>query len=384
MTEREVTGGETLPLFSLRFDEEDREAADAVLASGWMTSGSEVERFERNLGEAIGADHVIAVSSCTAALHLALAIHDIGPGDEVIVPALTFVAAANMVIARGAVPVFADVLSLEEPNLDPSSALRVATRRTRAIMPVHYAGYPCSMSGLREVADRWDAVIIEDSAHACITRAEEGTCGTMGEAGAFSFFSNKNLAVGEGGALVVRDAARADRARLLRSHGMTHQTLDRHRGHAFSYDVTEAGFNYRWDEFRAAVATRRLARLPTALERRTALAGAYRQALAAAAPDVIVPFAEGYETVPAHIFPVLLPRGVRREEAMETLRARGIQTSIHYPLIPAFQGYGRDSRGEWSVAEQYCARVLTLPFFPEMTAGDASRVAKELGRCCRS
>ncbi len=384
MTAPERRTSDTLPLFSLQFDAVDREAADAVLASGWMTAGATVERFEREFGEAIGTENAIALSSCTAALHLALALYDIGPGDEVVVPALTFVAAANMVVARGAVPVFADILSLEEPNLDPASVDRVVTDRTRAIVPVHYAGYPCRMSSLRDVADRVGAVIVEDAAHACITRTGEGTCGAMGEVGAFSFFSNKNLAVGEGGVLVVRDAELAARARLLRSHGMTHQTLDRHRGHAFSYDVTEAGFNYRWDELRAAVALQRLARLPAALERRRTLAAVYREALAAEAPGVSVPFAEGFDSVPAHIFPVLLPRGAKREAVMDALRERGIQTSIHYPLIPAFAGYAAEPRGDWAVADEYCARVVTLPFFPEMGDADAIRVAGELGRCIAS
>ena len=385
---------EFIPLFDLDIGEAEIEGVTAVLRSKWLTMGEVAGRFEAEFAEYVGAPFCLAVSNGTAALHLALLACGIGPGDEVICPSLTFVATANAVLYTGATPVFADITGMSDLNVSPRSIARKISDRTRAVLVVHYAGYPCDMKAIMDLAAANGLKVVDDSAHApgaafvwrdgTVKEVRVQKAGTIGDAGCFSFFSNKNLAVGEGGALVVRDAARADRARLLRSHGMTHQTLDRHRGHAFSYDVTEAGFNYRWDEFRAAVATRRLARLPTALERRTALAGAYRQALAAAAPDVIVPFAEGYETVPAHIFPVLLPRGVRREEAMETLRARGIQTSIHYPLIPAFQGYGRDSRGEWSVAEQYCARVLTLPFFPEMTAGDASRVAKELGRCCRS
>ncbi len=226
-------------------------------------------------------------------------------------------------------------------------------------------------------------VVIEDSAHACITRTEAGACGTLSDAGAFSFFSNKNLAIGEGGALVVRDEDLARRARLLRSHGMTHQTLDRHRGHAHSYDVTEAGFNYRWDELRAAVGTQRLRRLPDALERRSALAREYRAQLSEVAPGVSVPFGSDTESVPAHIFPILLPPESNRDSVMDRMREQGIQTSIHYPLTPAFEGYRTDPSGEWDVAAEYCERVVTLPFYPEMTDDDVSRVAAELGRCLR-
>jgi dTDP-4-amino-4,6-dideoxygalactose transaminase len=372
-----------IPLFSLEFDRSDREAADAVLESGWMTAGARVANFEADFGRALGADQVVALSSCTAALHLALAIYDVGPGDEVIVPALTFVAAANMVVARGAIPVFADVLSLEEPNIDPHSVERVLTERTKAVIPVHYAGYPCRMDELRDVAEGAGMVVIEDSAHACITQTKAGACGTLSDAGTFSFFSNKNLAIGEGGALVIRDEDRANRARLLRSHGMTHQTLDRHRGHAYSYDVTEAGFNYRWDELRAAVGMQRLSRLPGALGRRTDLAREYRARLSELAPGVTIPFGSDTESVPAHIFPILLPPGSSRDAVMGHMREQGIQTSIHYPLIPAFRGYRLDPVGEWGVAGEYCERVVTLPFYPEMSDDDVSRVAAELGRCLR-
>jgi dTDP-4-amino-4,6-dideoxygalactose transaminase len=383
MSDPGPTESQPIPLFSLRFDGSDREAADAVLESGWITAGARVAEFETEFGRALGTDQVVALSSCTAALHLALAIYDVGPGDEVIIPALTFVAAANMVVARGAVPVFADVVSLEEPNIDPHSLERVLTERTRAVIPVHYAGYPCRMDELRDVAEGAGMVVIEDSAHACITRTEAGACGTLSDAGAFSFFSNKNLAIGEGGALVVRDEDRANRARLLRSHGMTTQTLDRHRGHAYSYDVSEAGFNYRWDELRAAVGTQRLSRLPDALERRSALAREYRTQLNEAAPGVTVPFGSDTESVPAHIFPILLPPGSSRDSIMGRMREQGIQTSIHYPLIPAFEGYRLDPVGEWGIAAEYCERVVTLPFYPEMTDDDVSRVAMELGRCLR-
>jgi dTDP-4-amino-4,6-dideoxygalactose transaminase len=369
-------------LFSLHFDRSDRDAADRVLESGWITSGSRVAEFEAEFGRALGGgQHVVAVSSCTSALHLALTLHGVGPGDEVIVPALTFVAAANMVVACGARPIFADVLSLEEPNIDPRSVERLMTKRTRAVIPVHYAGYPCRMEELSALSESVGAALIEDAAHACITRTESGACGTLSDAGAFSFFSNKNLAIGEGGALALRDEQMAIRARQLRSHGMTHQTLDRHRGHAHSYDVTEAGFNYRWDEIRAAIGTERLKRLPQALARRAELAALYRTHLDAEAPGVTLPFVSDAGTVPAHILPILLPRGADRESVMDRMKAAGIQTSIHYPLIPAFEGYRDQPAGEWTVASEYCRRVVTLPFYPEMTEDDVSRVATELGRC---
>lgn len=382
-------GAPTLPLFELGFSEADRRAADEVLASGWITAGARVARFEEAFAQALGVEQVVAVASGTAALHLALRALELGPGDEVIVPALTFAAAANVVVAVGATPVFADVTSLGEPNLSLESLERVRTPRTRAVIPVHYAGYPCRVEPLLAWAEQAEVDVVEDAAHACVTPTPWGACGTLGALGAFSFFSNKNLAVGEGGALAVREPELATRLRRLRSHGMTTHTLDRHRGHAHTYDVAEPGLNYRWDELRAAIALERLARLPGELEARRALAVRYRARLAEALPELEVPFAapppgfsaEAWAEVPPHIFPVLLPDGVEgpaRAALMDRLRARGVQTSIHYPLLPAFSGYAPSARGEWATAERYSARVLTLPFFPAMGEAAVERVVSAL------
>jgi dTDP-4-amino-4,6-dideoxygalactose transaminase/lipopolysaccharide/colanic/teichoic acid biosynthesis glycosyltransferase len=371
-----------IPLFELSFSAADREAVDEVLASGWVTAGARVRAFEEALGEALGVpgERVVAVASCTAALHLALATYDVGPGDEVIVPALTFVAASNVVLSRGATPIYADVLSLEEPNLDPESVAGLIGPRTRAVIPVHFAGYPCRMDALLDLARPAGIRLIEDSAHACVTATPSGACGTLADAGAFSFFSNKNLAVGEGGALVLSDPEVAARVRRLASHAMTTRTLERHEGHAHTYDVLEAGYNYRWDELRAALAAVRLARLPAELERRRAVGGWYRERLAQV-PGLVVPFGGAeFAEAPPHIFPVLLPEGADRGSVMASLRDAGIQTSIHYPLLPELTVQAGSARGEWSRAAEWCARVLTLPLYPALEEGQVDRVVGALGK----
>lgn len=369
-----------IPLFQLQFTEADRRAGDAVLAEGWVTSGPRVLAFEGAFAEALGAEHVIAVSSCTAALHLALTAFGVGQGHEVIVPAVTFVAASNVVRACGATPVFADVISLEEPTLCPESVARLITERTRAVILVHYAGYPAQVERLREAVGGDGIRLIEDSAHACITPTPRGSCGTLADAGAFSFFSNKNLAVGQGGALVVNDEETADLVRRLAAHGMTSRTLSRHRGHAHTYDVTHAGFNHQWDDLRAAILLERLTRLPDELEARRQLGARYRGALADRVSQVELLFSDAPE-VPPHIFPVLLPAGTDRQQVMDRLRALGVQTSIHYPLLPAFSVFDGEARGEWAVAEEFSQRVLTLPFFPGLTPAELERVVAGLEEC---
>src|SRR2546430_9980347 len=233
----------------------DDELLDAVLEtvrSGWWSMGPRVEEFEREFAEFCSAPHAVAVANGTAALHLGLLAVGCGPGDEVIVPSLNFVAAANAIVHTGAEPVFCDIVGPDELNLDPADVEAAVGPRTKAVVALHYAGFPCAMDAISEVASRHGLAVVEDAAHAPGASLGGRMCGTLGTVGCFSFFSNKNLPVGEGGMILTADEELAEQLRLLRSHGMTTLTWDRHRGHASSYDVVLAGFNYRLDEVRAA------------------------------------------------------------------------------------------------------------------------------------
>src|SRR5256886_7432942 len=223
-----------------------------TVRSGWWSMGPRVEEFEREFAAFCGAPHAIAVANGTASLHLALLALGCRAGDEVIVPSLNFVAAANAIVHTGAEPVFCDVIGPNELNLDPHDVAAAVTPRTKALLALHYAGFPCAMDQIAGIADRHAPAVLEDAAHAPGASFQGRMCGTLGQAGCFSFFSNKNLPVGEGGMIVTGDEELAKQLRLLRSHGMTTLTWDRHRGHASSYDVVLAGFNYRLDEVRAA------------------------------------------------------------------------------------------------------------------------------------
>jgi dTDP-4-amino-4,6-dideoxygalactose transaminase len=352
--------------------DEERRAVDEVLRSGWLSLGPRTERFERALGEMLGSQHVLAVTNGTAAIHLAAAALGLGPGDEVIVPALTFVASAAAIRQTGASVVLGDSTSLDDFALDPAEIDRLAGPRTRAVVVLHYGGYPADTEALLAAANRYDLLVIEDAAHAIGAGVHRRACGTFGDAGCFSFFPNKNMTTGEGGAVVLRDGEAAKRARRLRSHAMTTMTWDRHRGHASSYDVVDLGFNYRIDELRAALGLAQLARLGGLNAARAKAAERYRGRLAESA-RVSFP-SQGDRGVSAHHLAVVLAESRQLREQLRTaLTEAGIQTSLHYPLISRFAEYVRD-RASVPRAEEISDRALTLPLHPRLTEADVDLV----------
>jgi len=368
-----------IPLSDIDFGLEERTAVDSVLKSKWLTMGSVTERFEQAFAAYVGAKYAIAVTNATAALHLCCVVAGLGPGDEAIIPSLTFVATANAVRYTGATPVFADVTGEDDLNISIHSIEKAITERTRAILVVHYGGYACDMPSILELAREHDLVVIEDAAHAVGSELGGIKLGIWGEMGCFSFFSNKNMTVGEGGMIVTNDEAYAQRLRLLRSHGMTSLTWDRHKGHAWSYDVVDLGYNYRIDEVRAALGMVQLGKLPANNERRRHLTKVYRDVLRQLAPQVVIPFTHHAGISAAHLMPVLLPSGTNRSGFMEKMKAQGIQTSIHYPPIHAFTAYNEEKE-KYSLpqTEDIAEREITLPLYPTMTEEDVFSVVLAL------
>ena len=245
-----------VPLSDIRFDDADVEAVAGIYRSGWLSQGPQVAAFESEFAAYLGVRHAIAVASGTAALQLICAGIRLSPGDEVVLPSLTFAATAAAVVHAGATPVFADVRGERRPWLSADAAKAALGPRTRAIVTVSYAGHPGEARELRELAHERGLVLIEDAAHALGASVDSRFAGTIGDAGAFSFFANKNLPLGEGGMVVTDDPELAERARLLRSHGLTSDTWARHQGGEIDYDVLEPGFNFRLDEARAALGRR--------------------------------------------------------------------------------------------------------------------------------
>ena len=369
-------GSWRVPFFDTKFGADEEEAILRPLRAGWLTMGHEVIQLESELQLATGAKHAIAVTNCTAALHLASVALGIGPGDEVLCPTMTFCATANAPRSTGASVRFCESVGPADLTIDPDSILEQLSPRTRALFVVHYAGFPCQIERILALAEKNKLPVVEDCAHALFTSHEGKMLGRFGKIGCFSFFSNKNATCGEGGALITDDDALADRLRLLRSHGMTTLTLDRYQGRAFSYDVTEAGFNYRLDEIRAALMRAQLRKLPEFLARRRELFRHYVSRLVdspIAVPFVGGRFGDALPTVGVHLMPVLLPLKTDRLGVMEYLKKRGIQTSIHYPLVHEFAAY-RANVQSLPRTEQLGRRQLSLPFYPAMQIADVELV----------
>jgi dTDP-4-amino-4,6-dideoxygalactose transaminase len=368
-----------LPLFDLQLQPQDFEAVAETLRSGWLTLGPRTAAFEEAFAAHLGARHAIAVSSCTAALHLAYLAAGVGPGDEVIVPSFTFAATAAAALYCGATPVFAEIVSREVPSLDPEDVERRITPRTKAVCIVHYAGYAAAADRMKEICDRHGIAMIEDVAHAPSATLHDRKLGTWGLAGAFSFFSNKVLSVGEGGLLCTDDDDVAALVRSQRSHCMTSGTWDRHSGRTDTYDVVGLGYNYRLDEPRSALLLSRMGRIEQEIERRRELTLRYRELLAQV-EGIIVPFTD--EEVPSsscYVIPIMIEQDDRQAEVSRLMRERGIQTSIFYPSIHRFSAYRERFPGVSLPITELASRTeLTLPFYPHMTHDDQDRVVTAL------
>jgi dTDP-4-amino-4,6-dideoxygalactose transaminase len=367
-------------LSDLVLGQEEEKAVRRVLKSRWLSMGPETAAFEKDFQKFSGALSVMATSSCTAALHMALLALGIGPGDEVIVPALTFVATANSVLYTGATPVFADITSGSVPLLDPIDLERKMTPRTKAVIVMHYGGYPCDMDPILDICRKKGVWVIEDAAHCAGSKYKGRFCGLLGHLGCFSLFANKNLPAGEGGVLVSNDEKLLSKAQKLRSHGMTSLSWDRAQGHATGYDVTELGFNYRMPELSAAIARAQLKKVTKHNAIRNRLFARYINRLRTD-PSLTLPFAETLTDGPGsrHLMPILLKRSEDRPAFQVALKKQGIQCSVHYPPVYSFTYYL--SKTEFRsvrlpVTEEFAGRVVTLPFHPALSETDVDHISK--------
>jgi dTDP-4-amino-4,6-dideoxygalactose transaminase len=356
----------------------EHEIAEVVscLGSGWLTTGPRVERFERALREYLGGRSVLAVSSATAGLHLALLALDLRPGDEVITTALTFVATANAIVLAGGTPVFVDV----EPgtrNLDVERVARAISGRTRAIVPVHFAGLPVDLDPLYELARGRGLRVVEDAAHALGAEYKQRRIGSFGDTQVFSFHPNKNITTGEGGCIATADAELAQRAARLRFHG-----IDSSSG--VPYDVLEPGFKYNMMDLQAALGLHQLPALDGFIARRRALAQRYLAALGDQIAWKLPEPAAFAHRHAWHLFTVALrPAAARvaRATFIEEMRKREIGVGLHYAPVHLFRYYReRFSYGprDLPVAEELGANLVSLPLFPDMCEGDVDRVVRNL------
>jgi dTDP-4-amino-4,6-dideoxygalactose transaminase len=369
-----------IPLSDIDLSSAEIEAVTDVLTSKWLTMGEVTQRFEAAFAEYLGVKHAFAVANGTAALHMAHQAVGIQPADEVVCPSLTFVATANSILYTGGIPVFADVKSLDDFNISPDSIREKITSKTRAITVVHYGGYCCDMDEILEIAGSHGLYVIEDAAHAPGAAYRGKKAGTIGDIGCFSFFSNKNLTTGEGGMIVTDNDEFAEKLRLIRSHGMTSLTLDRHKGHAYSYDVLELGYNYRIDEIRAAIGIEQLKRLDENNSARKATVKMYRDLLEEI-EGISIPFSDHSHRPSFHILPVILKSGVDRKNFQESLKAKGIQTSMHYPPVHLFSYYREKygtQEGLLPLTEEIGRREVTLPLYPMLDHDLVKYIVEEI------
>ncbi len=368
----------TIPLFDLNYGPEEEQAVLETIRSKWISTGPKTAAFEQAFAEQLGAAHALAVTNCTVSLHLAMKIAGIGPGDEVICPSLTFVATVNAIRYVDAVPVFADIRGSHDLTMDPEDIRSKLTDRTRAIVVMHYAGYPCDMGEIMAIARERGLRVIEDACHGPLSEYGGRKLGTIGDVGCFSFFSNKNLSTGEGGMLVTGESALYEHAKLLRSHGMTTLSYERAKGHSTGYDVVESGYNYRMDDIRASLGLVQLEKLRGDLEQRRQVRHWYEEAFAGM-EGVRVPFTGHEGFVSNYIFAIVLDGASagHREAVRNALHQAGIQTSMHYPPVHRFSIFSRYAT-PLPVTDRVADGLITLPMYSRLSKDSVATIAGTL------
>lgn len=364
-----------VPLSALDFSEAEVREVVETLRSGWWTYGAVSRKLEREFSDFLGVRHAVAVSSGTAALHLAVLALGLEADKSVLTPSFNFVASANTILHAGGYPEFVDVESLDSPLVTVSNLAPKFTRRTRGICVMHYGGYPCAMDAIMDFARSKGLWVIEDAAHAPGTAFRGIRCGAWGDIGCFSFFGNKNITCAEGGFAVTQRDDLAEKLRALCSHGMSSLTWDRFKGHQFTYDVSLAGFNYRIDDLRSSLLRVQLQSLERINRLRRERLAWYRQFLGDDA-GWIVPFKTCESETSGHLMVVVLAPAIDRTRVMVRLKENGIQSSIHYPPVHRFSFYRKfsENSADLEVTEALGRRLVTLPLYPGMTEGQVRLV----------
>ena len=374
-----AVGSISIPFHRACFGEEEVEAISAVIRSGWITMGPKTLAFEQEFARFVGATHAVAVSSGTAALHLALDAIGIKPGDEVLIPTTTFTATGEVVTYFGAKPVLVDV-SPDSMNLNCADAARRVTSRTRAIIPVHFAGQPCDMDEIRALAQRYNLSVVEDAAHAIPAEYGKRRIGGISDLTAFSFYATKTLSTGEGGMITTENEHLAARMRMMRLHGIAGDAWKRYgKGGTWYYEVVEAGYKYNLTDLQAALGLVQLGKCDEMMEARRIVATRYTEAFrdneALETPKI-----EENRTSSWHLYVLRLHLGrltIDRDCFVERLKERGIGVSVHFiplHLQPYYQSAFGYRAGDFPIAEAQFQRCLSLPIYPDLSDTDLQTV----------
>lgn len=378
-----TTAVKPVPFHVPAIEEEEIQAVAEALRSGWISTGPKTKCFEEAFAKRIGARHALAVNSGTAALHLSLDAIGIKEGDEVLVPAVTFTATAEVAAYFKAKPVLVDVEPLHF-HISLEDAERKITPRTRAILPVHFAGHPCDMDPLAEFAATKDLVVIEDAAHAIPASYRGRNIGTLSALTAFSFHAVKTLTTGEGGMVTTDNDRLAERIRIMRLHGMDREAWKRYTAEGtWRYEITEAGYKYNLTDPQAAMGLVQLSKCERLWKRRVAIAEKYERALGPG-ETYRTPKADADVQHAWHLYVILINPAmlrINRDQMIEELRRRGIGTGVHFiplHLQPYYQRTWGYRLGDFPTAEEYFERCISLPIYPGMTDEDVERVITEL------
>jgi dTDP-4-amino-4,6-dideoxygalactose transaminase len=371
---------ERIEFFRHNIGPEDIQEVTAVLRSIFLTTGPRVDMFEEKFAQYVGVRYAVAVTSCTGALHLALLRHGVGMGDEVITTPMTFVATVTAILETGARPVLVDVCP-KSGLMNPESAERAITARTKAIIPVHLYGRMVDMKAFQGICQRNNLALIEDAAH-CIEGSRDGVRpGHLSDAACFSFYATKNITCGEGGAIVCSSAEDAGWYRAARHHGISNNAASRYSEKYEHWDMDIMGWKYNMDDVHAALLIHQIARIDGYRARRQSLEQVYRQSLAEIEGLDFMETPGQNEVSAHHLFTVLLPNCVHRDKVLHALHAHGIGCAVNYRAIPALK-YFREVLGmsphDFPVAHEIGNRTISLPLYPELTEDQVHFVCKSL------
>lgn len=371
-----MTQQPTVPYGRQQITDEDIETVCATLRSNWLTTGPMVEQFEQDLASKIGLEHGVAVCNGTAALHAAMYALGIGPGDEVVVPPLTFAASANAVLYQGGTPVFADV-EADTLLIDPAAVEARITSRTKAVLAVDYAGQSCDYDALRAIVDRHGLFLVADACHSLGGSYRGTPCGSQADLSVFSFHPVKPITTGEGGMIVTRNEELARRMRIFRNHGITTDHRQRSLAGAWYYEMVELGYNYRLSDIHCALGLSQLNRLDGFIQRRQSIAARY-DATFAEHPSIRPLAVRQWNSHGYHLYVIRTPH---RDTLYAGLRDRGIHTNVHYVPVHLHSYYRRHlgtGEGLCPVAEAAWGEILSLPIFPALSDAEQGRVIKAL------
>jgi dTDP-4-amino-4,6-dideoxygalactose transaminase len=364
-----------IPLFELNYNSEEENAIIETLRSKWISTGPKTVKFEENFSNMLGVKYALATSNCTVALHLALILAGVKKGDEVLCPSLTFAATVNAIRYVGAKPIFVDIKSTDDLNISPDDIKNKISKSSTAIIVMHYGGFACDMDQIIKIARENDLKIIEDACHGPSSEYNGEKLGTIGDIGCFSFFSNKNMSTGEGGMLVTNNRVFFEKAKLLRSHGMTTLSYERSKGHSTGYDIVNLGYNYRMDDIRASIGIVQLTKLAKDIMRRSIVRDLYIKYLKNI-NEIIIPFKDRTGFSSNYIFTIIL-NGSTRDVVRKELEYNGIQTSFHYPPVHKFSHYAKYT-SLLPITDYVADRLITLPMYSNLGEEKIKYIFKSL------